>query len=141
MSLHTDAELARHLACKYHAGQMYAEAPYSKHLQEVAESVTEGFTDERLTTVAWLHDILEDTSCSVATLRELFEDNVVDAVIAMTRGKTEDKAAYLARCKANPMACRVKVHDSLCNLITSTMRFDAKRIKKYSEQINFLVSP
>lgn len=131
--------LARELANKFHAGQMYGSDPYTKHLFEVSESVARGTTDERLIVVAWLHDILEDTACTDALLFSLFEDNVVKAVIAMSRGDCS-KEEYLEQVKANPMARIVKIHDSLCNLIASTMRFDAKRIKKYTEQINFLVS-
>jgi (p)ppGpp synthase/HD superfamily hydrolase len=136
-----DIQLAQSLAAKYHAGQKYGTVDYTCHLEEVANSVTLGHTDERLIVVAWLHDILEDTTCVVPTLQELFEDNVVVAVEAMTRGRNEDKQQYLLRCKANPMARIVKVHDSLCNLRASVMRFDPKRIQKYTQQINFLVSP
>jgi (p)ppGpp synthase/HD superfamily hydrolase len=135
-----DLNLARNLAWKFHAGQMYGNEPYTVHLTEVADSVEAGTTDERLVLVAYLHDILEDTACTAETLSALFEDNVVSAVVAITRSKDESKADYLLRVKANPMARMVKLHDSFCNLRASLMRFDAKRVKKYTEQIAFLVS-
>lgn len=132
-------ELAKYLALKYHAGQMYGDLPYSHHLQEVADSVAAGTTDERLIQVAWLHDILEDTPMQLLTLHTLFEDNVAQAVEAMTRKQGMEKSLYLATCKANPMARMAKIHDSLCNLRASVMRFDQKRIRKYTEQIGYLV--
>lgn len=128
-----------HLAWKYHEGQKYGNLPYSHHLQEVADSVAGGTTDERLIQVAWLHDILEDTTMPLLTLYTLFEDNVAKAVEDMTRKQGMERNLYLATCKANPMARIVKIHDSLCNLRASVMRFDQKRIKKYTEQIAYLV--
>jgi len=132
-------QLAREIAVKAHEGQLYGEAPYHLHLGQVAYSVSQGTTDLRLVEVAWLHDILEDTAVQEQTLRMLFEDNVVDAVVAISRKPGMEKALYLERCRANPMARIVKIHDSLCNLTQSTRRFDQKRIKKYAEQIAFLV--
>lgn len=135
-----DIAIAKVLADKYHAGQMYGKDPYTAHLEQVAYSVAEGTTDERMVVVAWLHDILEYTDCSVEALRILFEDNIVDAVIAITRPQDMEKQLYLQRCKANPMARMVKIHDSLCNLRASVMRFDSWRIQKYAYQINYLAS-
>lgn len=134
-----DRELAKTLAIKYHAGQRYGYEVYTNHLQAVADSVAEGTTDERLVIVAWLHDILEDTTCSETLLRTLFEDNVVDAVVAMTKFAGEERGDYLIRLKKNQMARMVKMHDTFCNLRASLMRFDAKRVRKYSDQLNFLV--
>ena len=138
--MQTEVQLAHKLAIKFHAGQKYGNEDYTYHLEEVALSVEQGTTDERMIVVAWLHDILEDTACREVTLRALFEDNVVEAIVAITRNKNEDKIQYLNRCKANSMARMVKLHDSLCNLKASVMRFDAKRIKKYTEQLNYLVT-
>ena len=134
-----DVQLAKALAFKYHTGQMYGNLPYTAHLQQVAESVECGMMDERLIIVAWLHDILEDTKCDVGTLCDLFEDNVVTAVCAITKEVGQSQEDYLSRVKANPGARRVKMHDSLCNMKASLMRFDAKRVKKYAAVISFLV--
>lgn len=131
-------DLAMHLALKSHEGQRYGDRPYSCHLEQVVSSVSVGTNDERLVQVAWLHDILEDTNVHADTVYHLFEDNVVAAVHAMTRLKDETKEEYLHKCKSNPMARIVKIHDSLCNLTESVKRYDQKRIKKYSEQIAFL---
>lgn len=132
-------DLARQVACRFHAGQKYGDAPYYHHLQDVADSVAAGTTDERLIEVAWLHDSLEDTAMLSGTLYALFEDNVAKAVEAMTKQAHETRAEYLDRCKANSMARIVKIHDSLCNLRASVLRYDEKRIKKYTSQILYLM--
>ncbi len=134
-----DINLATYLAEKYHAGQKYGDEDYLYHLFQVTASVRDGTTDERHQQVSMLHDILEDTACTESLLRTLFEDNVVDAVVAITKRKGEANSDYLARVKANPMARVVKIHDSFCNLKESLMRFDAKRVKKYATNIAFLV--
>lgn len=132
--------LARLIAEKFHAGQLYGDRPYTDHLWQVTSSVEEGTTDERSAIVAILHDILEDTACTIALLASLFDDDVVDAVFAITRQAGESKEDYLKKVKANALARQVKIHDSFCNLRESIMRNDVRRIKKYTDQINYLVS-
>lgn len=128
-----DRSIAWALANRFHAGQMYGNAPYVSHLKAVASSVSASFPDERLEVIAILHDILEDTDCPAAVLAALFEDNVVDAVHALTKGKEEARSDYIARVKANPLAWPVKRHDALCNLTESLRRGDQKRVRKYSQ--------
>lgn len=134
-----DPHIAKALCTKFHAGQMYGSLPYMYHLQEVVESVKTGSTDDRMIAVAYLHDILEDTACTKEILEGLFEDKIVEAVVDITRRPQEPKDVYLNRVKANHMARTVKIHDSLCNLRASVKRFDARRIKKYTGQIAYLV--
>jgi (p)ppGpp synthase/HD superfamily hydrolase len=128
------------IATKFHAGQKYGDGPYTDHLGAVEASVQQGCTDERARVVAIGHDLLEDTLCTEGLLRLLFEDNVVDAIVALTKLAEESRDEYLVRVKKNQLARIVKLHDSFCNLRESLERYDAKRIKKYSAQINFLVS-
>lgn len=125
------------LAIKFHAGQLYGKAPYTKHLQDVVNSL-ESTHDERLIIIGILHDILEDTSCPPEVLTTLFEDKVVDAVWALTKGKDEARSAYLARVKANPLALVVKRHDALCNLTESMKRGDMRRVSKYADVLKEL---
>jgi (p)ppGpp synthase/HD superfamily hydrolase len=129
--------LARAVARKFHAGQMYGKNEYMYHLEMVAASVQREY-DDRLEIVALLHDILEDTDCAEITLRQLFDEDIVDAVVAITKWECLSKDDYIARVKANPLARKVKVHDSLCNLTESIIRGDTKRIVKYSKQIQLL---
>lgn len=136
MTIQTD-NLAKTIAMKFHAGQMYGEYPYWHHLLQVAESVKVE-NDDRLKAIAWLHDILEDTKCTKEILYALFEDNIVDAVIAISKVEGESKEDYIAKVKKNSLALTVKMHDTLCNLKESLIRRDMKRVKKYSNQLILL---
>ena len=133
----TDYPLAIAIANKFHAGQMYGKNPYSFHLEAVAKSCAEE-NDDRLPVVAWLHDILEDTDCKEEFLRAIFDKDIVDAVVAISKKDGEPYEFYIDRVKANSLALRVKLHDSLCNLRESLLRSDMKRVRKYSKQIGLL---
>jgi (p)ppGpp synthase/HD superfamily hydrolase len=135
----TDYELALGIAERFHAGQKYGDHPYTKHLLDVATSVSTQ-PDERLQVIAILHDILEDTSCTEDTLLGLFEDNIVFAVVALSKVEDEGYADYIERVRKNPLATIVKIHDTLCNLTESIARNDKKRIQKYSNQLLLLTA-
>lgn len=135
-----DLELARGLAEKFHAGQMYGRHPYIYHLDMVSEAL-KADSDERLSIIGMLHDILEDTSCKPELLYTLFEDNIADAVLALTHIKGEEtREEYLGRVKKNMLAKKVKMVDSMMNMQESILRGDMKRVKKYAEQIAFLAT-
>ncbi len=51
---------AKLFALEKHAGQMYGNKPYEYHLQGVVDNLTS--RDEEVIAIAWLHDIMEDTT-------------------------------------------------------------------------------
>lgn len=133
--------LAKAIASKFHAHQMYGNMPYIHHLVSVARSVGTAYpNDDRLVAVAWLHDILEDTPCTAEVLCALFDDDVVAAVKAMTKQGNETRHEYLVRLRTNPIAVKVKIHDALCNLTESVWRCDMKRVAKYGETLKILAT-
>jgi (p)ppGpp synthase/HD superfamily hydrolase len=134
-----DYDLALGIAERFHAGQKYGEHPYTTHLLAVADSVSSQ-PDERLQVIAILHDVLEDTSCTKEILFGLFEDNIVNAVIALSKVDGEEYEDYITRVRKNALATTVKIHDTLCNLKESVARNDKKRITKYSNQLILLVA-
>jgi (p)ppGpp synthase/HD superfamily hydrolase len=139
MIIPRSVKLAIELAEKFHAGQTYGVMAYTAHLQAVRSSVTVASpNDERLEVIAILHDILEDTTCPPEVLTALFEDKIVDAVWALTKGKEEPRSDYLQRVKGNPLALIVKRHDALCNLTESLKRGDMKRVAKYADVLKEL---
>jgi (p)ppGpp synthase/HD superfamily hydrolase len=134
----TDYELALTIATKFHAGQKYGKEDYTVHLVSVANSLSSS-SDERLQIIAVLHDILEDTACSLDVLYGLFEDNVVKAVEAITKtGCEETYEQYISKVRNNQLARVVKMHDTKCNLDESLKRLDMKRVLKYSKQMQLL---
>lgn len=79
---------ARTYATEAHNGQTYNGGPYTDHLQAVVEivrAVRDPGTDlDYLETVAWLHDAVEDTEATVASVRDRFGLAVADAVDGLT---------------------------------------------------------
>jgi (p)ppGpp synthase/HD superfamily hydrolase len=104
---------AEAIARRLHADQVdKSGAPYTGHCERVASKLTQPTAK----TVAWLHDVLEDTSLGEAALRSEFDPAVVDAVVALTRIDCESPDVYYARVRANELAKSVKladIHDNL----------------------------
>ena len=118
MSTSKQLELAESLSRRAHQGQLdKAGLPYIDHPRKVAGKLTE----PRAQAVAWLHDVIEDTSTTENDLRGQFDAAIVDAVVALTRVKGEADEAYYARIRSNELARQVKyadIHDNLDPLRT-----------------------
>lgn len=106
-------EHAESLARRLHSDQVdKSGATYSEHCRRVAAKLI----DAQSKTVAWLHDVLEDTEVDEGALRAQFDAAIVDAVVALTRIKGEASEVYYARVRANALARQVKladIHDNL----------------------------
>lgn len=101
------------LAKKWHADQEYLPGmPYWKHLERVASRFYKGTVEYE---AAWLHDILEDTSCPQKTIITHFGPTVLTTVRLLTNHETYDPNQY-DRIKAHPFALRVKLADMSDNL-------------------------
>ena len=98
------------LARAAHEGQVdKAGAPYAAHPARVAARVAD---DPVAAAVAWLHDVVEDTGVDVAQLRrDGFPDEVLDAVLLLTRDDAVPASDYYRAIRANPIALRVKLAD------------------------------
>jgi (p)ppGpp synthase/HD superfamily hydrolase len=87
-------------------------APYISHPERVAAGVAADGLGADVQSVAWLHDVVEDTWVTLDDLRWMgFSERIVDAVDAISKRKGEKFADYYERVKANPMALAVKWHD------------------------------
>lgn len=96
------------LAVHFHHGQRdKSGSPYIYHPLTVMLSMDKDDYEGQI--VAILHDILEDTNCLVNDL--YFPKNIVDAVLAITKAKSETNKEYWTRVKKNPIALRVKLKD------------------------------
>ncbi len=100
---------AMKLCYQAHAGQTdKGGLPYVFHPFHVAEQMD----DEISTTVALLHDIVEDTPMTLDELRaEGFPPEVVEAINALSRRESERYMDYVDRLKKNPLAKKVKLAD------------------------------
>lgn len=131
------------LALDNHDGQLdLAGNEYIFHIVQVGKYVKEVTNKDEVLTVAYLHDILEDTQVTEESLKKIFLNEIVESVIALTRKKNEPYSFYLERVKVNKWATIVKLADLRHNIdlsrILSPIERDLKRNKKYRKAIDFL---
>ncbi|HEX8995020.1 MAG TPA: hypothetical protein VF812_03205 [Ktedonobacterales bacterium] len=104
------------LAAQWHRGQMYPSMqgePFILHPLRVMAQVESDA--ERM--VAALHDVIEDTNCTLEDLRRLgYTERVVEAVDRLTHRDGEAYEAYIERIKDDPLARQVKLADLADNL-------------------------
>lgn len=115
-------ELAHAMAIVGHEGQSRKGTgePYVRHVERVADAV-QGWEAK---TVAYLHDLVEDTPVTIDSLAELFPASIVDAVLLLSRDpggphhEHETYRAFIERCASsgNALALAVKEADIRDNL-------------------------
>lgn len=110
-------EIAESIAKKAHKGQKRRDGkPYITHPQAVAESFDEKFNWE-CKTIAWLHDVLEDTD---VTSEDLIKEGIfrfiVDSVEVLSRKEGENYKDFILRCSKDYYALRVKMADLKHNM-------------------------
>lgn len=82
--------------------------PYVFHPVHLAEQMQ----DETTTTVALLHDVVEDTDYTLEDLKEMgFAPEVLEAIALLTHDPAVPYEEYLIPIKANPVARCVKLAD------------------------------
>lgn len=115
----TEGDAVR-IARAAHAGQMDKSGkPYIGHPLRVMAAL-DG-PHERMAAV--LHDVIEDTPVTADDLRAAgCPEEVVVAVIALSRGDDEPQTDYLARVAANPLARTVKLADIADNSSPARLR-------------------
>ena len=133
---------AMEIARKAHAGQVdKGGTPYINHPIAVSKKVLE----EDAKIVALLHDVVEDTDITLDDLKaEGFPEHILKAIDAITRRPCEMVHEYIARVKANSLACEVKKADLTHNMdisrIPTPTASDRTRIDLYRWLYNFLDS-
>ena len=126
---------ARHSGQVDKAGKDYFEA----HIRKVADIAERLYGTGSAVVIALLHDLLEDTPTTSDELRREFPDEIVDAVIALTRRKGEEYMDYIVRVKRNRLAASVKVCDLIQNMDLSRIPNpddkDRRRAEKYAKAL------
>jgi (p)ppGpp synthase/HD superfamily hydrolase len=135
-------EQAIEIALASHRGQTdKAGAPYILHplrlmLQMAAE-------EEMI--VAVLHDAVEDGGPTIDDLRAKgFSQEILDAMVCITKLEGERYDEYIQRIKINPLASRVKIADLQDNMnlhrLISPQQQDLDRVEKYKKALDILQS-
>lgn len=122
-----------HKGQKDKAGKDY----FSGHIVGVVSGVNS--IDEK--TVAYLHDVVEDTIYTEKHIRGYFPKHIADAVMLLTK-KDEEYFDYIERIKNNLLAKKVKIsdlkHNSDLTRISSPTKKDIERTEKYQKAISIL---
>jgi len=109
---------------------------YINHLIRVAGGVL-GNTEirEKLTVVGLLHDLIEDCDYTANDLRKEFPDDIVDAVVALTKVDGISYDDYINNVMNNKLAIYVKLSDLKDNMDVTRLPelgdYEIKRLKKY----------
>lgn len=105
-------------ATHWHGDQLRpAGEPYVEHLLEAVAVLVNGVgvTDTDVLRAAVLHDVVEDTDCTLDQVRERFGDRVATLVNWVTKG--DSRAEYLASLQHAPAdALLVKLADRASNV-------------------------
>jgi guanosine-3',5'-bis(diphosphate) 3'-pyrophosphohydrolase len=124
-------------------------APYVEHLLEALEVLVRGagVTDPDVLRAAVLHDVVEDTPCTVGEVRSAFGDRVAELVGWVTIPETPAggdrkavKEAYLRGLAGAPDdAILVKLADRASNVQTLRRLGEAKQREYYAQTVRYIM--
>ena len=130
---------AKEFAIAQHAAQKYGEHPYSYHLAQVSQVLTEfGYAgDESMIAAAWLHDTIEDTDATYEMLVSEFGQETADIVFAVTNEPGENREEYFRKTApkiaSNKKALTVKLADRISNT-ESNLKINQRIYQKYVKE-------
>ena len=142
-------KIARAMAIEFHRDQLYGDHVYEYHLHKVRSVLKRfGFGQNSriglmLGTAAWLHDIIEDTPITFATLENLFGTEIADTVRCVSNDRTEGlskmelKERTFLLTSTNPLAIILKLADRIANMEESLKNFEQgkdNRLQKYVDE-------
>jgi len=110
---------AAKFAIEAHGGQRYGErTPYAYHLALTYQNAKRfsGSTNEQM--AAWLHDVVEDTSVTLADVQKRFGYSVAHIIDLVTN--TGSKEATYKRIRTSQHAVFVKLCDRLANIMSGS---------------------
>ncbi|HEX3958029.1 MAG TPA: HD domain-containing protein [Trebonia sp.] len=137
-------------AVRYHGDQTRPTgAPYAEHLLEALEVLVRGagVTDPDILQAAVLHDVVEDTPCTIDDVRLAFGGRVAEMVGWVTKPEPAEgidrktaKEAYLSRLKDAPDdAVLVKLADRVSNVQTLRNLRLPKQRQYYAETVRYIM--
>jgi guanosine-3',5'-bis(diphosphate) 3'-pyrophosphohydrolase len=124
-------------------------APYAEHLLEALEVLVRGagVTNPGILQAAVLHDVVEDTPCTIDDVRRAFGGRVAELVAWVTKPAPVDgadrkaaKEAYLGRLRDAPDdAVLVKLADRASNVQTLRNLGLPKQRQYYAETVRYIM--
>ena len=117
-------------ATKAHASQKRKNGkPYIIHPIRVANNLME--EDIETIVSALLHDVVEDTEFELEDIEKEFGKEVREIVDKLSKRKGETKESYIMRVSLNEKAKKIKVFDSIDNIISLEGIADKKWIEEH----------
>lgn len=104
------------------------------------------FQDETLQIIAVLHDVIEDSDITPNDLSEQgFTQEMIDAIVALTRQPDETYPEFILRVSLNPLARQVKIADLRDNMditrLPELTEKDLNRLTRYHHALKALLTP
>jgi len=136
----SDLDQAISIATKAHAGQLdKAGQPYILHPLRLMFKFQA--KDEMI--VAVLHDVVEDSSFTLESLKEYgFSEVIINAIESLTKNKGETYEDFVSRVSNNDLARKIKIEDIRDNLdltrLDKITPKDLARVEKYHLALNRL---
>lgn len=104
---------AQQIATQAHEGQKrWNGEPYITHPCRVANALN----TSRLKSIAWVHDVVEDTEVPLSHIRNSLSEEIAVAVDHLTKRKDESYKDFILRVSRNIDATLVKIEDIKDNL-------------------------
>ena len=135
-------DLALKIAIKAHEGQKDKSGrEYIMHPIRVAEQCK----SPKAKIVALLHDTIEDTEVTPASLKEQgFPDEIIDGILSVTKQEGETYEEFVRRAAKNPIGKEVKQADLEDNMDIRRLKEitdeDADRLRKYLSAWQYLTN-
>lgn len=126
---------AEQIAIRAHEGQVRRGTlvPYIEHPRSMVHRLV---NDPEAQVVAWLHDVLEDSSETPQSLMDAgIPEHLVAIVLLLTRDPAVSDEIYFQRISESRIATAVKVADMLSNLADQPTR---KQIRRYAKGLLIL---
>ncbi|MBF9002454.1 HD domain-containing protein [Vibrio sp. CAIM 722] len=131
---------AKDFATYYHGEQKYGADPYLKHLEAVA-ILSRPYGAEAVT-IAYLHDVVEDTAVTLDVIEKQFGPFIARCVSILTdqpgdtraerKAKTYERMSHVAG--REKIALVVKAADRLSNLRMCCITQDKERMAMYQQE-------
>jgi (p)ppGpp synthase/HD superfamily hydrolase len=123
--LSKSAEWAREFAIDFHEDQMYGDQPYVAHLDEVAAIASPYAQDADV--LSYLHDVVEDTSCT---------NHVVELNFGL---RIADYVYYLTDCEGeNRKERKRKTYEKIRSEMPQTPEYHVVKVVKAADRLSHL---
>ena len=110
--------------------------PYYLHPLAVAKMLKEKGFSEDYQIAGLFHDLMEDTDATCEEIKNISNENIVEAVKLLTKTKRYVMSEYIGNIEKNDIAKMVKLADRIHNLseaIFASKEFQKKYIKETEE--------